>query len=89
MFFKALPKGSRKKSSSLNGLTIIRPKPLPPPLELNGREKFWNVRKKGFLNGPAVYPPLPLLMAQPLREELFFCGFPEEFLVVFHSMKLK
>ena len=27
-----------------------------------------------FINGPAS--PLPLLMARPLVEELFFCGFP-------------
>ena len=25
-----------------------------------------------FLNGPALYNPPPLLMARPLREELFF-----------------
>ena len=59
----------------------LRPNPpLPPPLELNGRWNFGTLEKKGskksyfFLNGPALYAPgpPPLLMARPLREELFF-----------------
>ena len=51
----------------------LRQKPTHP-LELNGR---WNVGKKGlnkkyfFFNGRPFTPP-PLLMARPLREELFF-----------------
>jgi len=63
-------KGSRKKSSYLNGLAI-NAYPPPPPLVLIGR---WN--KKGskkilfFLNGPALYPS-PLFMARPLREDFF------------------
>ena len=48
---------------------------LPHPLELNGHWKVWTLEKKiqksfFFLNGPAFTPP-PLLMARPLREELF------------------
>ena len=52
-------------------------RPNPPPLEPNGRWNDGTLEKKGskkshfFLNGPALYPP-PLLMARPLREELFF-----------------
>ena len=52
------------------------------PLELNGR---WNDGtlekkvKKSFLNCPALYPP-PLLMARPLRKELFLLRLPLLFL---------
>ena len=61
-------------------------RPYPPPLfELNGR---WNVGKKGFkkvifslIARPFIRPPPPLLMARPLREELFF-GFPKHYTVL-------
>ena len=51
----------------------LRPNP-PPPLKLNGTLERWKKRLKKsyfFLNGPALYP-LPLLMARPFREKLFF-----------------
>ena len=55
----------------------LRPNP-QPPLELYGRwnvgtlEKNWFKESYFFLNGPALYPPPPLLMVRPLREGLFF-----------------
>ena len=54
----------------------LRPNPPPPPLELNGRLTFETLKKRlkkssFLLNGPALYPP-PLLIARPLRVELFF-----------------
>ena len=59
----------------------LRPNPLPR--RASWPWKFWNIGKKRFqksyffLNGPALYPlPSPLLMAWPLREELFILGFP-------------
>ena len=49
-------------------------RPNTPPLEFNGRWHFWMLKKKFFfLSGPALYPP-SLLMAQSLREELFFAA---------------
>ena len=51
-------------------------------------EKCLNVGKKGskksyyFLNGPALYPPL-LLMARPLRDELFFAASLSDPLIMF------
>ena len=37
-----------------------------------------SLKKSFFLNGLAFTPP-PLLVARPLVEELFFCGFPYKF----------
>ena len=62
----------------------LRPNPLPP-LELNGRWNIgtlerWNVGKKGTkkvlfaLMAPPFTPPPLLLVAWPLREELFFAA---------------
>ena len=71
---KVLIRVAAKKSSSLNGRAIKA-----SSLMAVGKLERW--KKKGFkkvnffLNGPALYPP-PHLIAPPLREELFFCGFP-------------
>ena len=59
----------------------------PPPLELNGR---WNVgtqekkvpKKVIFSLLARPFTPPPSLMARPLREELFFCGFPNKHSVI-------
>ena len=72
-------KGSRKKKVILVMAGPLRSNP-PPPSSLMAVETLerWKKRFKKkfvFLNGPALYPT-PLLMARPLREELFFCGFP-------------
>ena len=52
----------------------LRPNP-PHPLELNGRWKVGMLEKSSFfLKGPAPNPP-PVLMALPLRDELFIGHF--------------
>ena len=50
-------------------------------LELNGRWNFGTLenrfqKKFFFLNGPALYPPPPILIALPLREEIFLLRLP-------------
>ena len=69
----------------------LRPNP-PPPLEPNGRWNVGTLEKKGlkkvlFSLMSRPFTPPPLLMAMPLREELFFCGFPKAALVYLYYMK--
>ena len=49
-----------------------------PPSRALWPLKRWKKRFKKsyfFVNGPALYPP-PLLMARPLREDIFFLRLP-------------
>ena len=57
--------GSRKKK---NLLLIVG------PLSVRTLGKKGSKISTVFLNGPALYPPPLLLMARPLREELFFAA---------------
>ena len=57
-------------------------RPYPPSLELNGRWEVGALEKKvlkkvifSLMVRPLPSPTL-LLLAWPLREERFFCGFP-------------
>ena len=65
-FSRVCIRGAAKKSFSLNGWAI----------EILERWKKISQKSYFFLNSPELYPPpLALLMARPLREELFFAAF--------------
>ena len=80
------------QSRKINLLLMARP--LRPPLELNGRLNVGTLGKKGskkviFSLLARPYTPPPLLMAPLLREELFFCGFPYQFQLLYPGYFIK